>query len=331
MALPTLTRRLSNGLTLNSQYSLARSFGITSGSNESRTAAQPAGGTPKSGSNDTNNYAADLGYNTFDIRHTFNVSAVYDLPFGAGKKHSLGGIGNAILGNWQIGGISNIRSGVPIDVTVTRPDVVVQCVIAACTINNSATTTTTVSKGFTTSLPSVSATQPLPVGFAAVVNAPGGGSSRQTRRPDLISGVEPYLGNDRNFLNPAAFAIPDPGTYGNLPRNAFKGPNFQQFDLILAKRFPIKENKNFEFRSEFFNIFNRANFANPSSTLNSALPSMTFNAASNAFVVGSGTQPGQAFIQSAAGTAFGLLRQTVERTVGLGTNRQIQFALRLNF
>ena len=29
--------------------------------------------------------------------------------------------------------------------------------------------------------------------------------------------------------------------------------------------------------------------------------------------------------------AFGLLRQTVERTVGLGTNRQIQFALRLNF
>jgi len=327
----TLTRRLSNGLTLNSQYSLARSFGITSGSNESRTAAQPAGGTPKPVSNDTNNYAADLGYNTFDIRHTFNVSAVYDLPFGAGKKHSLGGIGNAILGNWQIGGISNIRSGVPIDVTVTRPDVVVQCVIAACTINNGATTTTTVSKGFTASLPSVSATQPLPIGFAAVVNAAGGGSSRQTRRPDLLPGVDPYLGNDRNFLNPAAFAIPAPGTYGNLPRNAFKGPDFQQFDLILAKRFPIKESKNFEFRSEFFNIFNRANFANPSSTLNSALPSMTFNAAANAFVLGSGIQPGQGFTQSSAGTAFGLLRQTVERTVGLGTNRQIQFALRLNF
>jgi len=327
----TLTRRLSNGLTLNSQYSLAKSFGITSGSNESRTAAQPAGGTPKSGSNDTNNYAADLGYNTFDIRHTLNVSAVYDVPFGAGRKHNLGTVGNAILGNWQIGGISNIRSGVPIDVTVTRPDVVLQCVIASCTINNSATTTTAVSKGFTTSLPSVSASQPLPVGFAAVVNAPGGGSSRQTRRPDLISGVDPYLGSDRNFLNPAAFAIPAPGTYGNLPRNAYKGPNFQQFDLILAKRFPFKESANLEFRSEFFNIFNHANFGNPASTLNSALPSMTFNSAANAWVLGSGIQPGQAFTQSAAGTAFGLLRQTVERTVGLGTNRQIQFALRLNF
>jgi hypothetical protein len=327
----TLARRLSNGLTLNSQYSLAKSFGITSGSNESRTAAEPTGGTPKPGSNDTNNYAADLGYNTFDIRHTFNISAVYDLPFGSGKKHSLGGVGNAILGNWQIGGIANVRSGVPIDVTVTRPDVVVQCVTATCTINNSPTTTMTVSKGFTTSLPTVSAGQPLPVGFQAVVNAPGGGSSRQTRRPDLIPGVDPYLGSDRNFLNPAAFAIPAPGTYGNLPRNAFKGPNFQQFDLILAKRFAVKENTNFEFRSEFFNIFNRANFANPASTLNSAVPSMTFNTAANAWVVGSGIQPGQAFTQSAAGTAFGLLRQTVERTVGLGTNRQIQFALRLNF
>src|SRR5207244_3287450 len=166
----TLTRRLSNGLTLNSQYSLAKSFGITSGSNESRTAAQPAGGIPKPGSNDTNNYAADLGYNSFDIRHTFNFSAVYDLPFGAGRKHNLGSIGNAIFGNWQIGGISNIRSGVPIDVTVTRPDVAVQCVIASCTINNNATTTTTVSRGFTASLPTIGAGQALPAGFAAVVN-----------------------------------------------------------------------------------------------------------------------------------------------------------------
>ncbi len=327
----TLTRRLSNGLTLNSQYTLAKSFGITSGSNESRTAAEPTGAAPKPGSGDTNNYAADRGYNTFDIRNTFNFSAVYDLPFGSGRKHSLSGAANAILGNWQIGGISNIRSGVPIDVTVVRPDVVAQCVIASCTINNSASTTTTVSQGFTTSLPSVSAAQPLPAGFAAVVNAPGGGSSRQTRRPNSIPGVDPYLGSDRNFLNPAAFGIPAPGTYGNLPRNALKGPNFQQFDLILAKRFPIKESTNLEFRSEFFNIFNRANFANPGSTLNSALPSLTFNTAANAFVLGSGTQPGQAFTQSAAGTTFGLLRQTVERTVGLGTNRQIQFALRLNF
>jgi hypothetical protein len=198
-------------------------------------------------------------------------------------------------------------------------------------VNTSATTTTTVPTGFTVQLPSISASQPLPSGFTATVNGPGGGSSRQTRRPDLIAGANPYLGNDRNFLNPAAFAIPAAGTFGNLPRNALKGPNFQQFDLILNKRIHFSETKNLEFRTEVFNIFNHANFANPASTLNVALPTLTFNATANAFVLGSGLQPGQAFTQSAAGSTFGLLRQTAERTVGLGTNRQIQFALRLNF
>jgi hypothetical protein len=326
----SLGRRFSRGLTLNSQYSFAKSLGTTSGSNEARTAAQPFGGTPRS-TGDVNNYAADRGSNNFDVRHTFNLSAVYDLPIGSGKRVKLGGVGNAILGNWEIGSILNLRSGVPIDVTVTRPDVVAQCVSGPCTVNTSATATTTVPTGFTVALPTVSATQPLPAGFAAVTNAPGGGSSRQTRRPDVLPGVSPYLNNDRNQLNPAAFAIPLPGTYGNLARNALVGPNFRQVDLIFNKRFPIKESINIEFRTEIFNLLNRANFANPASTLNSALPSLSFNATANAFLLGSGTQPGQAFTQSAAGSTFGLLRQTVERTVGLGTNRQIQFALRINF
>jgi hypothetical protein len=327
----TLSRRLSSGVTLNSQYTLSRSFGNTSGSNEARTAAQPFGG-PARASGDTNNYDADLGYNNFDVRHTFNFSAVYGLPVGKGKRWDFGGIGNKVFGNWDLGAIFNARSGVPIDVTITRPEVAVVCAQAGgCTINNSATTTILVPQGFTAQLPSVSASQPLPVGFLAVVNSPGGGASRQTRRPDLLPGVSPYLNNDRNFINPAAFAVPAPGTFGNLPRNALKGPGFNQLDLILNKRFRISESMNVEFRTEVFNIMNHANFANPASTINVGLPSMTFNTTANAFVLGSGLQPGQAFTQSAAGSSFGLLRQTVERTVGLGTNRQIQFALRLNF
>jgi hypothetical protein len=327
----TLARRISNGLTLNSQYTFSKSFGNTSGSNEARTAAQPFGGAVRP-SGDFNNYEADRGYNNFDVRHTFNLSAVYDLPIGKGRRFDMGGIGNGIFGNWEIGTIMNMRSGVPIDVTITRPDTVAVCnESAGCLVNNSATTTTLVPMGFTVQLPSVSGSQPLPVGFIATVNGPGGGSSRQTRRPDLIAGVNPYLGNDRNFLNPAAFAIPAAGTFGDLPRNALKGPGFQQFDLIFNKRFRFSETTNLEFRTEVFNLFNHANFANPASTLNVALPTLTFNTTANAFVLGSGLQPGQAFTQNAAGSTFGLLRQTAERTVGLGTNRQIQFALRLNF
>jgi Carboxypeptidase regulatory-like domain len=306
----TLARRFSSGLTLNGQYSFSRSFGNTSGSNEARTAAEPFGGTNGS-SKDTNNYAADEGYNNFDVRHTFNLSAVYDLPIGKGRKFDFGGAGNLFFGGWEVGAIFNARSGVPIDVTLTRPEVVIQCTDSTQGCN----------AGEVRGLPAtINATTPLPAGFTAVINAPGGGASRQTRRPDLIPGVNPYLDSDRNFLNPAAFAIPRPGSFGNLPRNALKGPNFKQFDLILAKRFPIREAVNVEFRSEFFNLFNRANFGNPASTLSNALG-----------IAANQLQPGQPFTQAAAGATFGLLRSTVERTVGLGTNRQIQFALRLNF
>jgi len=326
-----LSRRIGTGVTLNSQYTFSRSFGLTSGSNEARNAAQPVGGTPRP-SGDVDNYGADLGYNSFDVRHTFNFSAVYDLPFGKGKRYDFGSVGNAILGDWEIGAIFNARSGLPIDVTITRPEVAAICATAGgCTINNSATSTIVVPQGFTVQLPSVSATQPMPVGFTAVVNAPGGGASRQFRRPNLLPGMSPYLNNDRNYINPAAFAIPAAGTFGNLPRNALKGPGFNQFDLIFSKKFRFSEAANLEFRTEIFNLLNHANFANPASTLGVALPSLTFNTTANAWVLGSGLQPGQAFTQSAAGGTFGLLRQTVERAVGLGTNRQIQFALRLNF
>jgi hypothetical protein len=326
-----LTRRFNTGVTLNAQYTFSKSFGMTSGSNEARTAAAPVGGTPRP-SGDQNNYDYDRGYNSFDVRHTMNFSAVYDLPIGRGKRFDWGSAGNAVFGGWEIGTILNARSGLPIDTTITRPEVAAVCATAAgCNINTSATATTVVPQGFTVQLPTISAAQPLPAGFTAVANAPGGGASRQTRRPDLLSGVNPYLNNDRNFLNPAAFAVPLAGTFGNLPRNALKGPNFRQFDLIFNKRFKFSETKNIEFRTEVFNVLNHPNFANPASTLNVALPTLTFNTTANAFVLGSGLQPGQAFTQSAAGSTFGLLRQTVERAVGLGTNRQIQFALRLNF
>ena len=333
----TLSRRISNGLTLNAQYTFGKSFGLTSGSNEARTASQPVGGAIRP-SGDQNNYEADRSYNSFDVRHNFNLSAVYDLPFGKGKRFDFGNIGNVILGNWEMGAIFNARSGVPIDITITRPDVVIQCVNATgCVVPTNASGGTTVfANGYTANLPGLGTAFPmLPPGFIAVINAPGGGSSRQTRRPNLIAGVNPYLNNDRNFLNPAAFTTPAAGTYGDLPRNALKGPNFFQVDLILNKRFQFSEKYSLEFRTEFFNIFNRANFGNPAATINNPLPNLSFTAASGTnsafYSTGAGLQPGEAITQTRAGSTFGLLRSTVERTVGLGTNRQIQFALRFNF
>jgi hypothetical protein len=278
----TVNRRFSTGVTLNAQYTYGKSWGNTAGSNEAVTSANNA--------RVTDEFDYDDGYNNFDVRHTFNVSALYALPFFKGK----GGLTEALLGGWEAGAIVNARSGLPIPVQIVRPDFVY--------VDASGNVFTGPAAGRT-----------------AVINTPRGGSSRNVRRPDLLAGVNPFLDQDRTFLNPAAFATPKPGAFGNLTRNELHGPNFRQFDLIFGKKFAITEGVNVEFRSEFFNIFNLTNFANPPASLPS--------------VLGTGTnqlQPGQPYTAAAAGT-FGILNRTVERTVGLGTNRQIQFALRVNF
>jgi hypothetical protein len=316
----SLQRSFRSGLTMNAQYTFGKSEGTTAGSNEARTGSQ------------LDNFEADRGRNNFDIRHTFNVSALYELPIGRNMRFDLGRVGNAFLGGWQVGGIVNARSGVPVEVLVVRPDVVVQCQLAAGCPNGAGGT---FANGFVANLPSFGTAFPaLPTGFAAVINTPGGGNSRNVRRPNLAAGVHPYLNDDRSFINPAAFTTPAPGTWGDFPRNELSGPSFRQVDLVFAKKFRFNERMNLEFRTEMFNVLNTANFANPSTTLSNALPNLAFNSATNTFSATTGTavvQPGQSFTQSAAGSTFGLLRSTVGRTVGLGSNRQVQFAVRFNF
>src|SRR5438132_7776792 len=103
-----LSRRSASGLSLNAQYTLSRSVGNTSGSNEALTAANNARTL------DQFNY--DFGYNSFDVRHTFNFSAIYAIPCGRGRLADAHGIAEAVLGGWDVGAIVNARSGLPIDV-----------------------------------------------------------------------------------------------------------------------------------------------------------------------------------------------------------------------
>ncbi|MCB1023975.1 MAG: TonB-dependent receptor, partial [Acidobacteria bacterium] len=315
----SLARRFDSGLTLNAQYTYSSSRGTTAGSNEAKTSSQ------------FENFEADRGRNNFDVRHTFNLSALYDLPIGKGKAFDFGKTGNFLLGGWEIGGIVNARGGLPVEVNIVRNDVVAVCGQAGgCTFNVQGGGTQSVAQGFTVNLPSVSSSAPLPLGFVAVPNVIGGGASRNVRRPN-VTGESFYIDNDRFIINPAAFSIPSAGEFGDLSRNALRGPIFKQFDLVLAKRFYVNDTMNFEFRTEVFNIFNITNFAAPSARLSDALPSISYNSGGDYYTIGSGLQPGQPYTQSSAGSTFGLLRSTVERSVGLGTNRQIQFAFRFNF
>lgn len=48
-------------------------------------------------------------------------------------------------------------------------------------------------------------------------------------------------------------------TFGNAGRNIVRGPGFQNWDFSIFKTFPVRENMRFEFRTEFFNIWNHVN------------------------------------------------------------------------
>jgi len=72
------------------------------------------------------------------------------------------------------------------------------------------------------------------------------------------------------YLNPAAFAVPASGTYGNLGRDAIYGPGFGSFDFSIFKHTPITERIKSELRIEILNLFNRTNWASPTTSFSSA-------------------------------------------------------------
>jgi hypothetical protein len=75
------------------------------------------------------------------------------------------------------------------------------------------------------------------------------------------------------WLNVSVFAKPAVGTFGNVGKDAFRGPSHWNMDMGLLKSFyPLSahENLNVQFRGEFFNIFNHPQFADPTVTFSSA-------------------------------------------------------------
>lgn len=73
-----------------------------------------------------------------------------------------------------------------------------------------------------------------------------------------------------NWLNPAAFAQPALGTFGNSGRNAYEGPGSRVVDLSLVRSFRFMETHRIEARIEAFNAFNWFRWGNPITNLNNA-------------------------------------------------------------
>ena len=108
------------------------------------------------------------------------------------------------------------------------------------------------------------------------------------------------------WLNTTLFAKPATGNYGNAGKGSWRGPNLWDVDTGLIKNFypvPSHENLSFQFRGEFFNLFNHPQWSDPNVTF--------------------------------ANGAFGSTRSTIGTATGnVGTTadyRVIQLALKMNF
>ena len=74
----------------------------------------------------------------------------------------------------------------------------------------------------------------------------------------------------RNYLNPAAFALPDLGTLGNAGFFSVEGPGYWTVDMALSRLIQLGTTQSLELRIEAFNLFNNFNWGNPVTTLDSA-------------------------------------------------------------
>ena len=174
----------------------------------------------------------EFGPTSFDVKLNNVTSVVYQLPFGKGRRFgsSWNPVLNAMAGGWELNSINTARTGQPIDIAY-----------------------------FTT---------PAAIDVTGLQNDYRG---QAEIRPN-ISGIAASQSSSamiRNYFAGYTFTSPTPqNPFGNLGRNAFRAPSFEQWDLAVDKNFRIRESINLQFRSEFFNILNHTNFLIPDPRVN---------------------------------------------------------------
>lgn len=101
--------------------------------------------------------------------------------------------------------------------------------------------------------------------------------------PELVGNPKVSSPSRGMWFNPAAFADPVPGTFGNTARNPLVGPGFANVNIGIAKEFPLHEAIALEVRADAYNMFNHINWGNPDANVG-------YNACTNSSVsCGAGT------------------------------------------
>jgi hypothetical protein len=172
----------------------------------------------------------------YDVRHNFNASYVYELPFKTSRTRW-----KALVEGWQVSGTMFWHSGLPFSV-----------LSAPYTANGRGLV-----QASGPQFANVVAGAPLYAhGAIPGVTQPG---SIQWLNPDaFVSAINPATG--------ACYGGDDPAhcQFGNLGRNSLRGPDFIWSDLYVTKRFRLGERASLRMDGQLFNVLNHPNFALPS-------------------------------------------------------------------
>lgn len=223
----------------------------------------------------------------YDVRHNFTLQYVYELPVNL-RNRVLGAMANG----WQVSGSVFRRSGIPFSI-----------LSAPYTANGNG-----IVQGSGPQYANVVPGVPIYVKQEIPgVTQPG---TVQWLNPDaFVSAIDPSTGAC------VGGDTPENCQFGNLGRNALRGPNFVSSDLYITKWFVVSERLKLRFDVQFFNVFNHSNFGLP--------------------VLGYAGIPGNRSTQ----TGFGALTYTTAPPTGLlgvglggdSSPRMIAFQLRLEF
>ncbi len=189
------------------------------------------------------------GVSSYDVTHFLSWATVYELPAGHGKRWFQSGPASWILGDWQLNYIMQARSGQPYNLQITGD---------LANLRGSA--------------PSAPGNYLRPNLIADPFMAgPVAANPDPNCRKTISQGgrAADAVHTSASWFNPCACGIPS-GAFGNLGRNAFRGPAVFNTDLSMFKSFRIREEWSLQLRFEAFNVFNIQNYDVPSSvTVNS--------------------------------------------------------------
>lgn len=111
-----LEQRFSRGLSYLVSYTRSKLMDDASSVFDASILTGPVANFPVA---DSYNRKLERDYSTGDTPHVLVASAVWDIPFGTGRRRQPGGITGAIVNDWTLTGVLTLQSGMPLAVTQT--------------------------------------------------------------------------------------------------------------------------------------------------------------------------------------------------------------------